>query len=558
MTLRSRRLRFESLESRTLLAADIGLGDWAGTANSEIRAEGEGEVSVRFRLEASDLNGTSQSQVSVGDDFLLNVYVQDVRPNAGGVFAAYVDVGYDVGLLAAHVLPSFGSIYTGQLAGDLSTDGLVDELGAFTSEPPGDGEVFLASARFTAQSAGVVNFASDPADDSPFHDILVFGTVLPVDDAYIDYGTTTIEVLEAPSQLVTLDQQHGFKTDGNFYENWGGTGEKWILDSSDAWFIITVDGELYKWSGTGVAGTLIAQLDSSIHADPYLLVDAEENAANSGGGGNTGGDTAALLISLDEEHEFKTSGDFYENWDGAGEKWLQDADQAWYIIHPNGDLYRWSGSGLTGTFIASLGAEVHADPYLLIDAAENAANNGGGNNGGGNNGGGNSGELVQIDTELGLTATVDEYDNWGGLNEKWMKGNAGVWYFITPDGSLYRWNGGAAGNTTLLYELDSSIYANPELLYNAEEDAAGSGQNGSGADPAAVDAELGLFSQGDVFENWGGLGEKWMEGTGDAWYFILPDGRFYRWHGGAISNNTLLYTFDPSLHANPVLLYNAS
>ena len=37
---------------------------------------------------------------------------------------------------------------------------------------------------------------------------------------------------------------------------------------------------------------------------------------------------------------------------------------------------------------------------------------------------------------------VDEFhQNWGNRQEKWLKGDHDLWYFITPQGELYRWNG---------------------------------------------------------------------------------------------------------------------
>jgi len=43
--------------------------------------------------------------------------------------------------------------------------------------------------------------------------------------------------------------------------------------------------------------------------------------------------------------------------------------------------------------------------------------------------------------QLGLYTTGNEHFNWGGLEEKWLKGNGGVWYYITPNGDLFRWHG---------------------------------------------------------------------------------------------------------------------
>lgn len=46
--------------------------------------------------------------------------------------------------------------------------------------------------------------------------------------------------------------------------------------------------------------------------------------------------------------------------------------------------------------------------------------------------------------QFGLFEVRDEYYNWGGAREKWLRGNDGTgarWYYLTPDGDLYRWTG---------------------------------------------------------------------------------------------------------------------
>lgn len=41
--------------------------------------------------------------------------------------------------------------------------------------------------------------------------------------------------------------------------------------------------------------------------------------------------------------------------------------------------------------------------------------------------------------------------------------------------------------------------------------------------------ELKLLSPGKSFDNWGGREEKWIASADGTWFFITPDGRFYRW-----------------------------
>jgi len=38
---------------------------------------------------------------------------------------------------------------------------------------------------------------------------------------------------------------------GDYHENWGDRGEKWLKGDNDLWYFITPEGELHRWSGTG-------------------------------------------------------------------------------------------------------------------------------------------------------------------------------------------------------------------------------------------------------------------------------------------------------------------
>ncbi|MCA9213230.1 MAG: MMPL family transporter, partial [Planctomycetales bacterium] len=44
-----------------------------------------------------------------------------------------------------------------------------------------------------------------------------------------------------------------------------------------------------------------------------------------------------------------------------------------------------------------------------------------------------------VGNQLGLYTIDNDFENWGGQQEKWLKGADEIWYYITPDGDLYRW-----------------------------------------------------------------------------------------------------------------------
>lgn len=56
----------------------------------------------------------------------------------------------------------------------------------------------------------------------------------------------------------------------------------------------------------------------------------------------------------------------------------------------------------------------------------------------------------KVGKELQLLNPGDNFLNWGGQNEKWLCTTKGKWYYITPDGRLYRWEEGSNGPAALI------------------------------------------------------------------------------------------------------------
>jgi hypothetical protein len=83
----------------------------------------------------------------------------------------------------------------------------------------------------------------------------------------------------------------------------------------------------------------------------------------------------SLAYVLDQQYDFFTDGNFYENAFGASEKWVQSAAIAsgWALILPNGELRAWDGvSGSTGgTVLGNVGSSYHVDPNRLINVPVN-------------------------------------------------------------------------------------------------------------------------------------------------------------------------------------------
>lgn len=180
------------------------------------------EVAVgKFELRVVNQQGTSVSQLDVGQTFNLQIWVQDIRsPDALGVFSAYLDVAYDANLFetVGSTPISYGTVYTNTKSGSVTTAGLIDEVGAVSNSTANlDGEArLLAQVAMRTKAAGESNFSANQADGVG-REFLLYGINEVIDPSQIEYGTRSIlvgdsfsvtndtfSVLE-DSQLTTLD-----------------------------------------------------------------------------------------------------------------------------------------------------------------------------------------------------------------------------------------------------------------------------------------------------------------------------------------------------------------
>ncbi|TWU62677.1 MMPL family protein [Crateriforma conspicua] len=63
----------------------------------------------------------------------------------------------------------------------------------------------------------------------------------------------------------------------------------------------------------------------------------------------------------------------------------------------------------------------------------------------------------QLGQEMGLLYPGEGLNDWGGLDEKWLQSADGGWYYLTPDGKLYRWEGSMTGPAGLVRAVQRAI-----------------------------------------------------------------------------------------------------
>lgn len=176
---------------------------------------------VAFSFEFYNMAGERISEVRQGEQFKVEVYVDDLRPeldrqqvppapprNDYGIYAAYLDVLYSSGLVSPAAPTagspldfeaSFSDPYFSGLEGTAAVPGIINEFGAYAGSLANMNQPnpkLLGTMVFTATNPGLAEFIGDPSDISPQTDVVFFNTdrsAVPVTE--IRYGRSMIEVV---------------------------------------------------------------------------------------------------------------------------------------------------------------------------------------------------------------------------------------------------------------------------------------------------------------------------------------------------------------------------
>lgn len=70
-----------------------------------------------------------------------------------------------------------------------------------------------------------------------------------------------------------------------------------------------------------------------------------------------------------------------------------------------------------------------------------------------------------LDLRLDLSFAGNDFFNYLGFGERWLRAANGDWVYVRPDGDVYQWN--SQGSDTLLASLDSRYHQDLKRLYHA-------------------------------------------------------------------------------------------
>jgi hypothetical protein len=249
-----------------------------------------------------------------------------------------------------------------------------------------------------------------------------------------------------------LDQAHAFANYHPGFDNWGGQGDKWLTNASGTWFYLRLDGatgkaHLRQWRGSGLStgDPLVAELHRVYYDSPLeRLVNSVSIAFQTPVGGDPPKATidppgvafvGTLRVSItvsDGAHQDT------ELFNVEVTRAIDLAPIAAQTMLNNQVLDVTLSVTDPDTPLANLNYVTTADDYGFV-----------------------------LDQALNFGAYHPEYDNWGGLGEKWILGAGAKWYIIRLDGATGRahlrlWKeDGVLANDPLVAELHRVYYDDP-------------------------------------------------------------------------------------------------
>ncbi len=411
-----------------------------------------------------------------GDTGGDNVYNLDVTVTDGNGGSAVQSIAITV----TDIDETSNGILQGRKFSDLNADGVRD-----ANEPWLNGWTILlvnsAGTIVDQQVTGDVDFNGDnvidPATEMGWFRFSATPGTYTLDEVAQDGWKQTAPASRLAALAFSLDSQLEFRETSNDWRNWGGLDETWFL-GANSWYYVTPDGSLYAWDGSArdnLSGTLVETFSPEYHENPSLLYDAEpavsptftvvanQTLPNVNFGnfniGNTGSIHGRKFNDLNGDGQRSDNEEWLNGWtiellnaDGAvvGSTVTMDMDlNGDNVITPATESgWYWFNDVAPGQWSVREVVQAGWEQTTPADAV--------------------AAEAFKLDNDLNLRFSRSLFPNWGGLNERWMLGDDN-WYYVTPDGAFYEWNGSERSNLsgTQVGQLSPEYHADPSLIYNA-------------------------------------------------------------------------------------------
>ena len=287
---------------------------------------GQGEpekVQVRLAVTAVD-SFDPVTTLNAGDEFLLRVFVQDIRDEPLGVFAAYTDVTYNAELANVNgdvqhcrdetdfPLSCLPTEYPNGITSpddpdsvnNVSVDGELNEMGGFSSSlvPTGATERLLLTVPMIAEDrSGTLTFAGDPSDILPAHEINLFGESVGVLDEEIIFVNTSVQVVgSSTGSLTATNDSYDATEDVNLEVN----AADGVLGNDDPSTGVTA-----RLVSDATNGTVTLSADGSFVYDPADDFFGEDSFTYVTTDGTNDSNAATVTITVAAQSDAPVAGD---------------------------------------------------------------------------------------------------------------------------------------------------------------------------------------------------------------------------------------------------------
>ena len=226
---------------------------------------------------------------------------------------------------------------------------------------------------------------------------------------------------------------------GRDYYNIYGGQEYWYRSQlNGSWYFVGLSGDLVRWNDQPrvLAGQTIESLDPHVWYTPSALISSGADAAEPW----LNDFAFELLNSSGDVVATATSRDIDRNGNGSIQP---ESERGWYRFEN----------------VAQGASTIREVPLSGWAQSASATSP-------------HAAEVYGLDNSLDLMFTGRYFENYGGRGERWMLGAGRQWYYITPNGSLYNWDGVVASTTTLVQgtfvaSFGMSYYQDPSLIWAA-------------------------------------------------------------------------------------------
>ncbi|MCC9606476.1 hypothetical protein LOC68_17670 [Blastopirellula sp. JC732] len=241
---------------------------------------------------------------------------------------------------------------------------------------------------------------------------------------------------------------------------------------------------------------------------------------------------------LDQQYDFYAEASYYQNWGGHDERWIHGNGTDWFFLLPTGQLFAWSGTFESSVEVAQLDSGVYDDPTLLFDVPPTANVSVSGN------------ELTFIpvagflgDIELNIEIHLGSVADPIAATKPIVVTVANSAPVVVPiaDQSMSRLV------DEIFVPLSATDADGDPIVWNVTVVESLAYQ---------IDQQYQLPLTTNYHDNWAGQNERWLQGAGGVWLYLLPDGSLHQWDG-SFATSPLLAQFAPSFYNDPSLLTEA-